>query len=140
MGRIEFRMWRGKTFVDLPDILSVITLHDRIWRIFFFHGMGIAPKGMTMQEFEKLCRTTGYSMEWEELKQFAENIKQTWDCLVVASSPDDKRTRQEFLDSDFAETDLVIEGFDSSTWTVRSNDQALLQKLSVKFGATPSTG
>ena len=32
-------------------------------------------------------------MEWEELKQFAENIKQTWDCLVVASSRDDKRTR-----------------------------------------------
>ena len=48
MGRTEFRMWRGKTFVDLPDILSVITLHDRIWRM-HFHGMGIAPRGMTMQ-------------------------------------------------------------------------------------------
>jgi hypothetical protein len=133
MDRIEFPMWRGKTFVDLPDILPMITLHSRIWHVFFFDGMGVAPQGMSMQEFENLCRTTGYSMEWEELRRFAQSLKQTWNCWIVASSREDKRTRQEFLASDFAQTDLVIECFDSSTWTVRSKDEALLQRLLVKF-------
>jgi hypothetical protein len=139
MECIEFPMHRDDSIVALADILAVINPGRWTWRVLDFDGVGIGPGGMWMSEFDRIVHENGYLMNWQELNQFASGLDQTWDCLIVALTPDDKRSRQELLDSKCADAEFVIEGVDSDSWEVCSKDQSLLKELSNTMKAKRKT-
>jgi len=135
MNRIEISMHQKAGTVELASLLAVVIPGEWTWHLLDFHGIGIAPQNMTMPQFEDLVRTSGYEMTWPELRKSAANLEQTWDCLVVALNPNDKRSRQALLNSDLSDTHLVIEAVDSGKWIVRSNDAACLQPVAKAFSS-----
>lgn len=137
--RIEFPMHRNGSLVSLADILALIRPGRWNWRVLDFDGVGVGPGGMWMSEFDRIVRENGYPMTWQDLNQFASGLEQTWDCLIVALTSDDKRSRQELLDSKCADAELVIEGIDSGSWEVSSKDESVLKQLSTAMGARRTT-
>lgn len=57
-----------------------------------FYGVGIAPAGLAMPDFEEHLRVLekGWVFSWEELRLFANDIEQVFDCFIVAVDSVDK--------------------------------------------------
>lgn len=87
MNSINLAMHGGHTsLVRLIDILAVFPDNEWDWRIFDYEGVGIAPSGLSMMEFERRVRASelGYVISWLDLKEFARRSEQTYDCLIAA--------------------------------------------------------
>lgn len=122
MQIIELPMRRrgNSNSLQLADILAVIHSNDLIWSMLDFYGVGHPPGGMTMAEFEERVRASasGYRMSWFELKAFANDLEQTYDCTIVAvDSEEDLRAVALDLES-FERCRLMIRAFDSTKWEV----------------------
>ena len=63
------------------------------------------------------------------MRRFTKQTGQTIDCLIAALDPDDTRSAKEIVASDCDDAYVVINAFDSSTWTVRSKEELPPQDL-----------
>ena len=129
MNRIDFRMHQPKGLVTLGDIVRRLPENDWIWYVLDYQGIGVAPNGMSMPDFEELARTEGYSFDWSSFRRFADQAEQSWWSLIVALDQGDTRSAKEIVASDCNGAHLVIEAFDSSTWTIRSRIALSLQEF-----------
>jgi hypothetical protein len=109
-----------ETTLGLGDLLAALPANTWTWHILDFYGVGTAPGGQQMAEFEEITRSapTGQTMSWSELRSFADGIEQTYDCQIVAVAPDGNLTAAEVADEDFQRCEIVIQGVDSTEWCI----------------------
>jgi len=123
---LEFSMWNGSSMIDLTDIVPSLAGADLTWHFLEFDGMGAPPSGTSWQEFDDAVRANGYRMSFLELTRFARSCKQTWDCMIVGLPTSAPQTREQL---EHVDATMVIEAFDSSTWTIRSKEPTRLVGL-----------
>ncbi|MEU8184248.1 hypothetical protein AB0B86_26165 [Micromonospora sp. NPDC049047] len=123
MLRFETIPMHQKTkLIQLADILMLIGDNDLEWSLVDFHGVGQAPRGMTMPDFEDLVRSSflGYRMKWHDLDEFAHSLDQTMECLIIAATSLEEITEQQLRVDDFSGCSFVVEALDSTEWRLGS--------------------
>lgn len=107
------------TKISLTDLLSKLPENNWNWRMFEFEGVGVAPKGLTMPDFEDLVLSEkyGYAFTWNELMLFAERLSDVRSCLLAAVS---QPVEYDAL-NDGAEAGVIafIGVYDSTQWEIR---------------------
>jgi hypothetical protein len=106
------------SLIRLRPALEAMPGHDLEWSIFEFDGIGIAPSGMRMDEFEQLIREsrTGYRSTHPDLLSFAGGIEQVWDCIIVAATSIDALDKADLVADDYRGCAVVVDMCDSSEW------------------------
>lgn len=122
---------KNDSLVQLADFLSKVHENNWVWSVLDFYGIGNAPNSQPMEDFEDLVRSRpkGVIMTWHDMKDFANSLTQTYDCLIVAAKslqliPSDKLAKENFSDCE-----LIIEAFDRTEWSVWARDKALMQNV-----------
>ncbi|NWB97640.1 hypothetical protein HX882_17215 [Pseudomonas gingeri] len=116
----------------LKDLLEVIPDNDWVWSVLEFQGVGCAPNGLSMDDYEDflLSQEKGDIMTWGQLIEFAQPMEQTFNCLVVAvnmAAEIIKPTGFEIIPETYA---LAIEAFDSAEWTLWSDKPEVIRAVS----------
>jgi len=122
---------KNDSLVQLTDLLSVVPENNWTWAILDFYGIGHAPNNLSMDDFEKLVRSSpqGVFMTWSELNEFSNSLEQIYDCLIIAvKSPQDIRDDQ-LKKEIFDNCEVVIEMFDSTKWSIWAKEKALMKKI-----------
>lgn len=92
---------------QLEHVLAVLQGVDLVWTLEEFEGIGVAPRGLAMPEFQQMAED-GFRFEsWNELTSFAAGLEQTIWCRLVG-------TRVGAV-----EPEVVVIAFDSTEWEVR---------------------
>ena len=122
---LRFPMHIGNRKIALKDILLILGPEavrdcDRHLSVVFLDVIGRAPQGLTMEAFDDLIRAApnGFPMTWQELSSFAENIDDLNECLIVGVHPGQVIDAERVLAEHWEDCCCVIEGFDSSTWSI----------------------
>lgn len=104
------------SLVLVSDVLAAFPENDAVWVVFEFFGTGRDPLGMGMPEFEDRVRSTpeGLRMAWAELRAFAADLEQAFDCEIAAFWADDYSATRRNVDLPIAK----ICAFDSTEWYV----------------------
>lgn len=120
------------SLIQLTDFLQTIPENNFIWAILDFYGIGNAPNGLLMEDFETLVRSKsqGFIMNWAELQEFAGSLEQTYDCLIVAAKSLDFISSEKSEKENFKNCEIVIEAFDSTEWLIWARNAELMEKFS----------
>jgi hypothetical protein len=89
MNSIKFSAFRPNgSKIRLLDVLNEFPEGDLVWSVMGFRGVGEAPDGLRMDEFEQrtLSQPGGVVMSWADLMHFSERLEDTMDCTLVARS------------------------------------------------------
>lgn len=126
MDSTEFRMQGPGRYVRLADLLTLVPDNDWTWSILEVDAVGVMPHGMGVDAFEDLVRTspTGFALSWPELKAFAADLEQNHWLTVVAARSADQLVAAELQADDFSRCPVVMEAFDSGSWTVAAQPGA----------------
>lgn len=107
----------GGEVVSLGEVLKAVhdsvenrVVHSGEWRLAYFYGVGEAPGGMSMDEFEDLVRSTegGIIVDWGYLIDFSRQVDQVYDISIF------------LLDEGDGSCIFSIEAHDSSFWEISS--------------------
>lgn len=123
----------GEGFIfNLKEVLSVVPDNKWIWAVLEFYGVGIAPAGLAMPDFEERLRSLekGWVFSWEELRLFANDIEQVFDCFIVAVDSVDKIRKPIEVDEAPQNCFIAFEAFDSHEWIIWSDAPELLSRFS----------
>ncbi|MFS8104016.1 hypothetical protein LFM09_43570 [Lentzea alba] len=91
---------------QLEHVLAVLPGAGLVWTLEEFQGIGPAPRGLSVPEFEQMA-DDGFRFEsWDELTSFAAGLDQTIWCRLVGTQPGG------------SEPEVVVIAFDSSEWEV----------------------
>lgn len=112
----------NKKRVQLNDILSLIHNDDFSWRVLEFRGIGKAPFQISMSDFEDLIlsKVEGVELTWLELKDFANSLEQTFECLIIGF--DQNHTPELCNFEDLTWCDVIIEALDSTCWRITESN------------------
>ncbi|XVV02656.1 hypothetical protein ACQPW3_35680 [Actinosynnema sp. CA-248983] len=124
--------------ISLRDILTCIPRNGWTWSILDFYGVGDAPGGLAMSEFEELVRSmpTGYLLSWDELLTLAAGLHQVIDCTIVAGVQGDL-VPEDLKINDFNRCAFVIQALDSTDWVLRAaEDVAMAARSLTEIKAT----
>ncbi|SDH59710.1 hypothetical protein SAMN05192558_12147 [Actinokineospora alba] len=111
--------------IRLCQVLATIPANTWQWSMLDYEGEGRAPGGQPYEQFVSSVRDGGYPFDWPALTAFAADLGQTIWCLVVAVHTWDGVALDRVMADDYEQCLVAVEAFDSSTWTVSVNDQAL---------------
>lgn len=120
---------------DLRDLLQVLKPwgEELIWIVRHFDGRG--PALRRLADAQPL-RDSELRLSWIELQQFATDVEQTYDG-VFAGMQDPSLLPPGQLDVvGWAETDIIIEAWDSTYWRVYSSNMAIIEALEKRFSST----
>ncbi len=123
----------GEGFIfNLKEMLSFVPDNKWIWAVLEFYGVGIAPAGLAMPDFEERLRDLekGWLFSWEELCLFANDIEQVFDCFIVAVDSVDKIRKPIEVDEPPQNCFIALEAFDSHEWIIWSDAPELLSRFS----------
>lgn len=135
IARANFSAFRSDgTKVSLQYLLSEVPHNDLNWSVLAFRGVGTAPDGLTMEQFERLAESTpgGYLMSWQNLKEFSGHLDDTIDCLIVAAKSKADLLAIDRSSENLGTCDVWLELDDSTDWYVqtrKSNWFANIEKL-----------
>ncbi|MFE3455845.1 hypothetical protein ACFXJ8_43785 [Nonomuraea sp. NPDC059194] len=117
MPIISISMHRpDRSIVNLRDIIELLPQNSWTWNVRHFEGIGVAPQGMHMADFDLLTASEeGYSMTWGELLEFSSNMEQVIDCVITARTSNDARPSSTQPTSALL---ARIEAFDSTEWII----------------------
>ncbi|MGT2965537.1 hypothetical protein [Streptococcus acidominimus] len=101
--------------VTLSDLLSKIPDNDFDWYIFEIEAIGVAPKGMSMPEFENLVLESerGYNISWTELWDLSKNLCDLNSLILVSAT---NPITFEALEKSSSIIKVKLEIIDSSIW------------------------
>ncbi len=104
--------------ITLLDLLDKIPDNDWKWRLFDFEGVGIAPHGMGMPEFEELVASEkyGFHLTWDELKSFGKTVSDVKSCILAAVK---KPVEFDLLMEKDDDLIAYIGIFDSTDWVLK---------------------
>ena len=112
MSTLDFNMWIGDKKVSLHELLQHLNVLDDInWVMHEGFWVVRDPfNGLTMEDIEKKLRSDphGYALSYNELDEFARQIRDLNDITLAGFHGKQKA--------------IEIEGFDSSTWHVSTDD------------------
>lgn len=138
MKFIEFSMHQENSrIIQLTDLLAAIPNNDWSWSILDFYGVGKLLIGMSMEKFEETARSMpgGYLFSWSELKAFAGQIEQTWDCLIVAAESKQNLIAADLEKDNFSRCLLVLQAMDTTTWSVGAREEQLFKNINKNFSS-----
>jgi hypothetical protein len=118
---------RNGQWIDLADLLAVMPENNLIWSLIDFYGVGVVPpRGLEMAEFEELVRATpgGLRHTWPALKQFADDLEQTYECLIVGVCSEEDIVPAQLEQDNFERCAVVIQAHDSTKWVICVNADA----------------
>ncbi|MEE4674492.1 hypothetical protein V2K57_09595 [Pseudomonas alliivorans] len=117
---------------NLKDVTALVPENKWIWAVLEFYGVGIAPAGLAMPDFEERLRDLekGWLFSWEELCLFANDIEQVFDCFIVAVDSVDKIRKPIEVDEPPQNCFIALEAFDSHEWIIWSDAPELLSRFS----------
>lgn len=123
--------------IQLHTLLALVEENDWTWSVLEFEGVGQAPYNLWMSDFEDMLIESkkGAIMSWCEINKFATNIEQTYWCIVIATLSADeivKPTGPEFVPNNCL---FAFEAFDSTEWTVWSDDAKIIDAAANIQGA-----
>lgn len=123
---VTFPMWQAGHKITLPEILALIPGAGLSWRIFDIEG--ITKPG---HEIAYLSHGRGVSgvIPWAELLQVADAFDDLNNCLIATATDPALLAAPH---DEAAAYDLVIEGFDSSSWEFTGTNAALLTELKTR--------
>lgn len=115
-------MHAGRRIVTLAEVLAPVPENAWDWRLWDLDGIGHAPGGVPMADFEREVREApgGFPFDWPALLRFAAGMAQVHDCLLTAASPGVRPTAEEVLAEDYRRLLLVVAAEDSSGWLLTS--------------------
>jgi len=131
MKKSEFRMRRSdNSLVHLADILKAIPNNNWVWAVQHFYGVGEAPGGLSMPEFEEICDSTpgGVRFSWDDIKNFASHINEVWDCFIVAVLNESMLTTY-VNHENINDCIMFIEGIDSTIWNIILGNEPILKTI-----------
>lgn len=104
--------------MTLSDLLNKIPDNNWKWSLFDFEGVGVAPHGMGMPEFEELVASEryGFYFNWDELKLFGKTISDVKSCVLVAVK---KPVEYDLLMEENDDVIAYIGIFDSTNWELK---------------------
>jgi len=116
----------------LYDLLEVIPENDWVWSVFEFQGVGWAPFGLSMDEYEVFlsAQDKGNIMAWRRLLEFAQSMEQTFNCLIVAVDSVAEIIKPPGLEIALENYVLVVEAFDSAHWKIWTDRAETVRVLS----------
>jgi hypothetical protein len=133
MPSISISMLRDGNYLSLADILSRVPADFQFWVLLEFHGIGVAPDGTPMVDFETRVRALGHRMGRREFEQFAAAVEQVWDCVVVGTPTDLPISKMALDRMELPERAIVIEAIDSTLWQVSSPTSSIVSSLKADF-------
>ncbi|MEV4387604.1 hypothetical protein AB0J68_18120 [Micromonospora sp. NPDC049580] len=112
----------GGSLLSISDVLAAFPENRYVWVIFEFFGVGRAPMGMGMPEFEDRVRSApkGLQMTWADLEAFGVGVTQAFECEIVAFRAADYYGVQCNVDLAVAK----ICALDSTEWCVSVDETA----------------
>ena len=121
--------------IMLEEVLTVVPDNSWAWSLCDFDGTGIPPRNMTMKAFISLVTRSeyGYFFTWNELLNFARTVRDLHMCLLFAAKNTADLVFTDPDEADFDKAIMVIEGFDSTTWSIQSKQQDLVARFSSRF-------
>lgn len=138
MKSITLAMQReNKVAIELKTLLNLTEDNNWTWTVCEFDGIGQAPYNLSMSDFEDMLIESkkGAIMSWCEINEFATNIEQVYWCIVIATLSADeivKPTGPEFVPNNCL---FAFEAFDSTEWTVWSDDEKIIDAAARIQGA-----
>lgn len=146
MDSTTFRMQGPGNYVRLADLLPSIPDNDWVWSILECDGTGIMPNGMSIDAFEEMVHAspTGFVLHWPELKTFATSLESNHFLLVVAVRSAEQLVAAELDVDDFSHCLVVLEAFDSTSWTVAAqpgaaNEHDIVEAVRARYSRSTST-
>lgn len=133
MKSISFPMHLSDRLVGLDQVVSLLPVTALHWSILDFDGIGTAPDEMSMDEFQAVTHSTpgGYRLSWQDLRDFASRMEQTFECLIVGARVPSDFDASRFDKDDFRDCCIVLQAFDSTEWSVSAHDSNLLDSFRV---------
>ncbi|MFD3937323.1 hypothetical protein ACFWSF_06655 [Streptomyces sp. NPDC058611] len=133
MDSTEFRL--PDHYVRMADLLPLIPDNDWIWSVLEAHGIWSVPAGdrtsgipgdLSAEAFEDLVQAspTGFVLGWSELRAFAADLEQNHWLTVVAVRSADDLVGAELRAEDYSRCLVLLEAFDSGSWTVAARPGA----------------
>lgn len=121
-----------RCIANLKDVTALVPENKWIWAVLEFYGVGMAPAGLAMPDFEEHLRVLekGWVFSWEELRLFANNIEQVFDCFIVAVDSVDNIRKPIEVDEPPQNCFIALEAFDSHEWIIWSDAPELLSRFS----------
>lgn len=121
--------------LHLSEVLSAIPDNNLVWSLVEFSGMGKAPDNLSMDEFENKIRMKpgGLIMSWQKLKEVANKLDQTIDCLIVGAKTDQDILNAYLIENHFFSCEIILRVFDSTEWSVWSQDTSLMKKIAAVY-------
>lgn len=94
------------------------------WSILEFDGVGIPPNGMNMAAFSELVRSlpSGLILPWNDLLDFARDVHQTYDCMIVAVNAASDIDRAALESGDYSKAFYAVNSVDISYWNIWSRE------------------
>lgn len=135
MDSTEFPLQGPDHYVRLADLLLLIPDNDWVWSILEVDGIwsvstgggasGI-PGDLSVDAFEELVQAspTGFPLGWPELQAFAAHLEQNHWLTVVAVRSADELVGAELRAQDHSRCLVLLEAFDSGSWTVAARPGA----------------
>ena len=103
---------------QLSDLLAYVPENKWNWNLYELSGIGCAPAGLSMPEFEELVLSlnNGYAMTWSEVKELSTTLTDISSCFLAAVT---NPVSFDDLDSGNLKDCLaLIKIFDSTSWEI----------------------
>jgi len=116
----------GVLVFDLKEILAIVGRRGEplSWKIRRLECVGnleeVWPQGVLELEQQVAKAADGFPVEWRFLRELAERIEQTIDCLLQGTSEGNA-------------VFIQIEAFDTTYWEITSSDRALIDDFAGRF-------
>lgn len=113
--------------VDLRELLEGLPDNTLQWSILRFSGDCIPPSGLDASRFQSAIdgAATGFLLGFADLRAFANGVRRTDDCLIVAAESISRLTTSR-LNRDFADCGFVIQRAGTTPWQLWIRDDAYL--------------
>lgn len=132
MNMLQVPMYRAnEARRQLMDFLRKVPENDWAWSLFEFDGVGRMPADQPLRAFQGRLekQPNGLIFTWTEIREFADALEYTIDCLLVAVTHVDLLAVEKLLADDFRECEVVIRAIDSTEWVLCASDDAVLSDM-----------
>ncbi len=119
---------------DKRVLSSVLSLNENYlfglnWKLLFIEGTYIDNQTFLFEKFVNNLEY-GHALSFNEVKAILDNVNDLWELLLIGQRDKNDAIRKSDDDENvFNSSDIVIEYFDSSYWTIANNNIDFLESV-----------